>query len=135
MGYFVKNRQLKSGSSGVVLPTGDSTTRPDSPVFGLIRYNTDYGLIEFFDGTQFQTLAPTGNIVYSVDNFTGDGSTTTFTMSQGVANNSQIIVFVGSVYQEPTSYTLSGAGNVDITFNPAPLSNVTVNVIHSSTPS
>ena len=135
MGYFVKNRQLESGSSGVVLPVGSSAQRPDAPTFGLIRYNTDLGLVEFFDGAQYLSLSPTGNISYNVDNFTGDGSTITFTMSETVGNASQIIVFVGSIYQPPDTYTLSGTGNVDITFSPAPPSGVPVNIIHSSTPS
>jgi hypothetical protein len=135
MGYFVKNRQLQSGSTGVVLPVGSSADRPNAPVFGLIRYNVDLGLIEFFDGTIFQQLSPTGNISYTVDNFTGDGITTTYTMSQGTGSASQIIVFIGSIYQPPNTYTLSGAGNIDITFSPAPPSGVPVNIIHSETPS
>lgn len=135
MGYFVKNRQLQSGSTGVVLPIGSSATRPDAPTFGLIRYNTDYGLIEFFDGSVFQQLSPSGNISYTVDNFTGDDVTTTFTMSQGTGSTSQIIVFIGSIYQPPSTYTLSGSGNIDITFSPAPPNGVPVNIIHSETPS
>ena len=71
MGYFVKNRQLQSGSSGVVLPAGGSALRPVSPVFGLIRYNTDLAAVEFFDGTQFVALAAAGAIDYTVDSFTG----------------------------------------------------------------
>ena len=57
MGYFVKNRQLKSGSSGVVLPTGPSTARPDYPLFGMIRFNTYYGYVEVFDGTTWVNIA------------------------------------------------------------------------------
>ena len=52
MGYFVKNRRLQSGSSGVVLPTGSAANRPDNPAFGMIRYNTDSSLVEFFNGTK-----------------------------------------------------------------------------------
>jgi len=81
MGYFVKNRQLQSGSSGVVLPAGGSALRPVSPVFGLIRYNTDLAAVEFFDGTQFVALAAAGAIDYTVDSFTGTGAQTVFTMS------------------------------------------------------
>jgi hypothetical protein len=61
MGYFVKNRQLQSGSSGVVLPSGDSAQRPQNPAFGLIRYNTDSsGFVEFFNGTEFVALSSGG---------------------------------------------------------------------------
>jgi hypothetical protein len=131
MGYFVKNRQLQSGSSGVVLPTGSSSQRPTSPAFGLIRYNTDSGLIEYFDGSQFLSLSA-GGITYTVDNFTGDGSTTVFNMSSAPANAQQITVFVGSIYQIPTTnYTVDGR-SVDITFTSAPPNGISINVIHTA---
>ena len=131
MGYFLKNRQLQSGSSGVVIPTGSSATRPDAPVFGLIRYNTDTGYIEYFNGSVFQSLTVAGGINYTVDNFTGDGSDTVFTMSIAESNADEIIVFVGSLYQIPTTnYTVDGG--FDITFTSAPPLGVPINVIHSS---
>lgn len=131
MGYFVKNRQLQSGSTGVVLPTGGTATRPDNPVFGLMRYNTDSGLIEFFNGTIFQSLSAGGSVSYTVDNFTGDGSTTIFTMSEAESNETQVLVFVGSIYQDPaTAYTVDGG--LDITFTSAPPAGVAINVIHTN---
>lgn len=131
MGYFVKNRQLQSGSSGVVLPTGSTATRPDAPTFGLIRFNTDSGYVEFFNGTIFQSLASAGGVTYNVDNFTGDGSTTVFNMSVAVSDAEQIMVFVGSIYQIPnTNYTVNGT--IDITFTSAPPSSMPINVIHTS---
>jgi len=131
MGYFVKNRRLQSGSSGVVLPTGASSQRPDNPAFGLIRYNTDSsGFIEFFNGTQFVALS-SGDVELTVDNFIGDGSTTIFTMSVAETTATQIMVFVGSIYQEPaTAYTVDGG--LDITFTSAPPNTVPINVIHTS---
>jgi len=132
MGYFVKNRRLQSGSSGVVLPTGGSDMRPDYPTFGLIRYNTDLAAVEYFNGTIFQTLGTAGSLAYTVDNFTGDGSTTVFTMSIAEASEDQIMVFVGSIYQDPASaYTVDGG--YDITFTSAPGVGIPINVIHSST--
>lgn len=131
MGYFVKNRQLQSGSTGVVLPTGSTLQRPNNPVFGLIRYNTDSGLIEFFNGVIFQSLSASGGITYTVDTFTGDGSTTDFNMSTAVSLATDIIVFVGSVYQEPTlAYTV--AGTLTITFTSAPPNGVPINIIHTN---
>ena len=129
MGYFLKNRQLQSGSSGVVIPVGSSATRPDAPVFGLIRYNTDIGTIEYFNGSIFQSLAVAGGINYTVDSFTGDGSTTNFTMSESETSPDEVIVFVGSLYQIPTTnYTVTG---FSIDFTSAPPNGVPINVIHS----
>ena len=109
MGYFVKNRKLQSGSTGVVLPKGSTAQRPDYPTFGLIRYNTDSGYVEYFNGSIFQNLSVGGSVAYTVDNFTGTGSQTVFTMSIAQSLATQIIVFVGSVYQIPTTnYTVDG---------------------------
>ena len=131
MGFYVKNRRLQSGSTGVVLPTGSSATRPEYPTFGMIRYNTDLGSVEFFNGTIWNTLSAGGSISYTVDDFTGNGVQTVFTMSiaESVAEN--IMVFVGSIYQDPaTSYTVDGG--YDITFTSAPPNTVPINVIHTS---
>ena len=113
MGYFVKNRQLQSGSSGVVLPAGGSAVRPDNPLFGMIRFNTDIGYCEFFNGSIWQNMGVGGIITYTVDEFTGDGSTTVFTMTIAESVATQIIVFVGSIYQEPaTAYTVDGGYDI-----------------------
>ncbi len=130
MGYFVKNRQLKSGSSGVVLPAGSTSQRPLAPTFGLIRYNTDVAAVEYFDGIQFVELASAAGLTYTVDSFTGDGVTTVFTMSVQQSLATQIIVFVGSIYQAPTTaYTVDGG--FDITFTSAPPDNEPISVIHT----
>ena len=130
MGYFVKNRLLASGSSGVVIPVGGSATRPLAPSFGLIRYNTDLAAIEYFNGVQYVQLSAVGSVDYTVDSFTGDGSTTVFTMSIAVPTAAQIMVFVGSIYQDSTTaYTVSG---FDITFTSAPPDGEPISVIHSS---
>jgi hypothetical protein len=131
MGIFVKNRRLQSGSTGVVLPTGSSVTRPEYPTFGMIRYNTDLGLVEFFNGSVWNSLSPSGSINYTVDDFTGNGVQTLFTMSVAESVAQNIIVFVGSIYQDPaTSYTVDGG--YDITFTSAPPNTVPINVIHTS---
>ena len=72
-----------------------------------------------------------GDVEYTVDNFVGDGSTTEFTMSIAETTATQIMVFVGSIYQEPASaYTVNGG--LDITFTSAPPNTVPINVIHTS---
>ncbi len=131
MPTFLKNRELQSGSTGIRIPTGSAATRPDNPVFGMIRYNTDSGLVEFYDGSIWQTLSAGGSVSYTVDDFAGDGSTTVFTMSEAESNEEQIIVFVGSIYQDPaTAYTVDGG--FDITFTSAPPNSVPINVIHTN---
>jgi hypothetical protein len=131
MGTFLKNRELQSGSTGIRIPTGSAANRPDNPVFGMIRFNTDTGFCEFYNGTIWQNMGVGGVISYTVDNFTGNGVQTVFTMSVAESNEEQIIVFVGSIYQDPaTAYTVDGG--FDITFTSAPPNTSPISVIHSS---
>jgi len=130
MGYFVKNRQLQSGSSGVRLPVGSAADRPDYPLFGMIRYNTDSGFCEFYNGTIWQSFGTGGVVNYTVDSFTGNGSTVAYTMTVAPADAEQVQVFVGSVYQEPTTaYTVSGT---TLTFTSAPPNAVPINIIQTT---
>jgi len=69
-------------------------------------------------------------IAYTVDEFSGTGSQTVFTMSLAESSATQIIVFVGSIYQDPaTAYTVNGG--FDITFTSAPPNTVPISVIHT----
>jgi hypothetical protein len=130
MGYFVKNRRLQSGSSGVVIPTGSAADRPDYPVFGMIRYNTTSNFCEFYNGTIWQSFGTGGTVNYTVDSFIGDGSTTAYTITVVPADAEQVQVFVGSVYQEPTTaYTVSG---LTLTFTSAPPNSVPINIIQTA---
>ena len=59
--------------------------------------------------------------IATYDTFTGDGSTTTFTLTQGAASANDLTVVVNNVRQEPgssKSYTLSGT--TSLVFNVAP---------------
>jgi hypothetical protein len=52
-------------------------------------------------------------------------------MSVAESTATQLIVFVGSIYQDPaTSYTVDGGYN--ITFTSAPPNTVPINVIHTT---
>ena len=67
----------------------------------------------------------------SKDSFSGDGSTTAFTMSKSVLLVTDIEVFIANVQQEPTTaYTVSGT---TLTFSSAPANGTNnVYVIHRS---
>jgi hypothetical protein len=133
MGYFVKNRRLQSGSTSVVVPVGDSADRPTSPTFGSFRYNTDIGTLEFFNGTVFKQVGLGGELNVDVYSATGDGSSLSFSLGNttAITADNQVIVFVGSIYQPPTStYIITGSG-FDITFTSAPPDGEPINVIRN----
>lgn len=138
MAGFVKNKGSFDGGNTIKAddvgatgtPAGSSADRPNDPNTGDIRFNTDDGALEVYDGTGFQTLAQTGTVTITQDSFTGDGSTVAFTMSTSVTSNQtqRIVVAVGNVYQNPASaYTLSGT---TITFTSPPGDSETITVIH-----
>jgi len=64
--------------------------------------------------------APKGNLLtMNSSQFSGDGSTVNFTLSQTVGNTNEIEVFVGNVRQDPHSaYTVSGG--TTLAFSAAP---------------
>lgn len=115
-------------SQAVEIPSGASASRPTTPKSGSIRFNTELAQIELFNGTEFVTQAKVGEVDLTIDSFTGDGTTTTFTMAQEPSHARQIMVFIGSVFQDyATAYTVL---EDDITFTSAPPTGETINVIH-----
>lgn len=132
MGYHVKHREVSCGAASLVIPSGDSTTRPNTPIFGQIRFNTDLNALEVFAGGVFTKLSLSGDFSYVVDEFIGDGSTTNFTMCRNCVDPMQLIVFVGSIYQAPiTNYVTNDS--YEIMFPSAPYTGAIINVVHSGT--
>lgn len=130
MGFFVKNRELKSGSVSVVVPAGDTVLRPFSPVPGQIRFNEDLCKLEYFNSAVWRPIAAEGQVQLAVDYFVGDGFVTNFgPMQYEVLAPQQILVFVGSIYQVPgEAYTVNGQ---TISFTAPVPNNVPVNIIHN----
>lgn len=127
-GRFTKSSVVNNQAQDVVVPSGPSADRPEVPQAGSFRLNTTTSEMEFFDGSQYQSLSTAGFASITVDTFTGDNSTTTFTMTVTPNSAQGILVFIGNVYQTPTThYTVSAA---DITFDEAPPSGETINVLH-----
>jgi hypothetical protein len=56
-------------------------------------------------------------VAFLTDTFSGDGSDTTFTLSQAPATTSSILVSVSGVVQDPSTYSVSGT---TLTFSGAP---------------
>ena len=62
----------------------------------------------------------TNLITMNASQFSGDGSTTNFVLSQSVGNTNEIEVFIGNVRQDPFSaYTVSGGTTLSFTSAPA----------------
>jgi hypothetical protein len=57
------------------------------------------------------------SVAFVTDQFSGDGTTTVFTMSVAPANTASALVAVSGVLQDPSTYAVSGAS---LTFSAAP---------------
>lgn len=109
MGRYLKNTQLEGGSYAVQLPLGSSSVGPDVPENGQIRFNTSNNKVELFFAGVWNQVAKIGTVNITVDEFTGDGVTTNFTMSQTESSDNAVLVSIGGVYQQPSiAYTVSG---------------------------
>ena len=135
MGRFVKNQELGQGATSVEIPSVSTTNRP-SGQNGQIIYNTTTSTYQVYNGSQWYNVSEASREkTITVDRFQGDGSTVIFgagsgntldgstaaTLSVVPTDASDMMVFVGGVYQIPTTnYTFSGG---QITFGSAPPQN------------
>ena len=122
MGRFVKNPILTQGSS-VEIPSVSTANRPTG-ANGKIIFNTTTSTYQVYNGAQWYNVSEASREKsLTVDKFQGDGSTTVFgdglgntldgstmaTLSVVPTDASDMIIFVGGVYQIPTTnYTYSG---------------------------
>ena len=134
MGRLVKNPKINPGALAVKIPTVTTTQRPTG-TDGDIVYNATTGTFQAYDNGWANIS--TGNSApgtITIDNFQGDGTTTVFGNGSGnmddstaaqlsfsVTDPTDILVFIGGVYQIPTvNYTVGGN---TITFGSAPPAN------------
>jgi hypothetical protein len=127
MGFFLKNTVTNQHNS--VMPIGPTVERESYPKLGSFRFNTDAGKLEMYDGTRWIFGSIAGLAAITKNTFTGDNIATTFVMSKTVANDLDVVVFIGNVHQNPgVAYTVDGSTTLTFT-SPPPLGN-TIVVLH-----
>jgi hypothetical protein len=135
MGRHVKNRILDNGALTVQVPDVTTDQRP-AGIDGDIIFNKTTQTFQGYIGSQWYNISSAaGEKTLTTDKFQGDGSTTVFgagsgntldgstaaTLSVIPGASTDILVFVGGVYQTPeTNYTVSGG---QITFGSPPPAN------------
>jgi hypothetical protein len=144
MGRFIKNPRIDPGALSLEIPQVTTAQRPTGQN-GQIIYNTSTSTYQTYIGAQWYNVSTAaGTKTITIDRFQGDGTTVTFgggsgntldgstaaNLSFSVNDSSDILVFIGGIYQTPeTNYTVSGN---QITFGSPPDSldgNGNVNVI------
>ena len=108
---------LHVNSTGAVeMPAGTDGERP-SAVAGMLRFNTTTNGFEGYDGTEWGAIGGSSGSEINIDNFSGNGSTTVFNLSQSVDNENVTQVYIDGVYQQKDTYSVVGTA---ITFSEAP---------------
>ena len=107
-------KTIREFDTAVNIPTGTTAQRSGSAAAGDFRYNTSTGR---FEGYSSAWNALGGSNTFSTDIFAGDGSDTTFTLSQSIENENDLFVFIDGVFQAHNSYSVSGT---TLTFSTAP---------------
>ena len=138
MGRYVKNPEATQWQT-LEIPQVTTANRP-SGKNGQIIFNTTTSTYQVYNGSAWYNISEASRQkTITIDRFQGDGTTTTFgngagssiddstsaTFSVGVSDATDIMVFVGGVYQVPTTnYSISGSGTTaTITFGSAPPGN------------
>ena len=118
MGRHLKNYSLNSQALALNIVNTSTANRPAGQN-GQIIYNTTTGTFQVYDNAWTNVSTGTSAAATITKNtFSGDGSTGSFTMTISVTNTQDILVFIGGVYQIPTtSYSVSGT---TLTFGSAP---------------
>jgi len=116
---FIGNSSFQiNATDSMLLPVGTTSQRPSNAQGGMVRYNNLTNQLEYYNGTAWTGTGSTFTTVSS-NQFTGDGTTTSFTLSQGATTNSTIVSINGVVQIPTTAYSVSGT---TLTFTEAPLS-------------
>lgn len=115
--YSITNYQGGSASN--------PTTRLDGSALqaGDFYFNTSADEVRFYNGAAWQSLT-TGSI--DVQNFVGNGTQTTFTLSQAPTGEDNTQVYIKGVYQQKDTYSISG---LSLIFSTAPPAGTTIEVV------
>jgi hypothetical protein len=110
-----------NSTDSMIVPVGTSAQRPSSAgysdVAGMVRFNTSLNALEFYTGSSW--VAPTAPVftIITDQQFTANGFTPSFTLSQN-ATTASTIVSINGILQVPSlSYSVSGT---TLTFTETP---------------
>jgi hypothetical protein len=95
-----------SGTSGITIPYGNTTQRPNPGAQGTLRYNNALNQTEIYTGSDWESV---GGTTASITNqtITPDGSSVTYTLDQS-ATADGILVTINGVSQTPNvAYTVA----------------------------
>lgn len=110
------------GTNGFVMPVGNVAQRPSPASTGTLRFNSEYGRIEYYDGTEWDVVA--GGVTNQTIS-TADGGTAVFTLDRESTTAGALVMLNGIVQLPVTAYSISGN---TLTFTQAPQNNDIIDV-------
>ena len=117
-----------SGTGSIKVPSGTTAQRDATPANGMFRYNSEDAQFEGYADGAWGAIAGGGaGSAMETNNFTGDGSTTAFTLSSSVSDEDNLLAFIEGVYQNKADFVASGT---TITFDTAPANGRNIVVHH-----
>lgn len=109
---------LGAKTDSLHVPVGTTAQRPASPEAGYLRYNSTTGKFEGYTNA-WGDLADGSDFLVTNSFTTANNTTTTFTISNAVQDEKQLLVFIDGVFQAHNSYSVSGT---TVTLSTAPAS-------------
>jgi hypothetical protein len=75
----------------------------------------------------YDNILGIGVVIYEIQNFTGDGTTVSFTLSSAPNSENSTFVYINGVYQNKNTYSVSG---VTLLFSEAPPNTSKIEVLY-----
>lgn len=119
-----------AATDSMLIPTGNTLQRP-SGVTGMLRFNTTTDQLEFYDADGWTSAGSVFTVVVS-DQFIGDDSTTTFTLSEDSSTAATIVSINGIVQIPTTAYSVTG-NSLQFTEAPAPSDVIDARILTTTT--
>ena len=101
-------------TSGLIVPVGTTGQRPTGQA-GMLRFNSGSNVVEVYNGSDWTNVGAGGSSIV-IDEFAGDDSDTTFSLTS-TATVASLLVSINGVVQETDTYAVSGT---TLTFSEAP---------------
>jgi hypothetical protein len=115
---------IGTATDAVHMPSGSTGQRPGSPAAGYFRYNTTTAGFEGYTDAWGEIGGGGANL--TTNNFTGNGSTTGFTLGINPSVEQNTFVYIDGVYQQKNTYSTSGT---TLTFSTAPPNGTSIEVM------
>ena len=98
-----------TGTGSISLPSGTTAQRDSSPTAGAIRFNSTLNKFEGYKAGAWSEIGGGSSDTWTTDQYTGNGSTAAYTLTQAPNSEDNVIAFIEGVFQNPADYAVQEA--------------------------